>query len=261
MKKSKDSLGDRMKDRESRSQTFLPRRAYTMMRIDGKAFHTYTRGFKRPFDDGLREDMQNTTLHLCKTTQGCVMGYTQSDEISLLLTDFETPTTEAWFDGSVQKITSIIASMTTAHFNKLRVIRIMKTLDETASCVNAVEALNFAEFDARCWSLSDPWDVYNTFLWRQQDATRNAIQMIARSLASHKECDHKNQSALQELIHERGSNFNDFPIDCKRGAFVVKADDGKFFIEKEHPIPTQGPAWFFTKLPRIEQYAGVENVA
>lgn len=249
---TKDSLGDRLKDREGRSQTYLIRRAYTLIRIDGKAFHSYTRGFKRPFDDDLRSDMQRTTLHLCKNIQGCVMGYTQSDEITLLLTDFETPTTDAWFDGNIQKITSIVASMTTAQFNKLRVIRTMENVDETASCVNAALALKFAEFDARCWSLSDPWDVYNTFLWRQQDATRNAIQMVARSLASHKECDHKNMAALQDLIHERGQNFNYFATDCKRGAFVVQDAECKFFIDKEPPILTQDKAWFFSKLPLLD---------
>lgn len=251
-KVSKDSLGDRMKSRECRSQLLLPRRAYTMIRIDGKAFHSYTKKFKRPFDDGFREDMQQTALHLCKNIQGAVMALTQSDEIQIVLTDFTEKNTDAWFDGSVQKITSISASMATACFNRQRMLRVINHTDDDEVGAKLV-ALPMAEFDSRCWSLSDPWDVYNVFLWRQQDASRNAVQMVARSLASHKECDNLNMSKLQDLIHERGQNFNDYATDCRRGAFIVKAGpDDKFIVDKEAPILTQDRDYFFSKLPMLE---------
>jgi len=122
----KDQLGDRMKSfYEDRTRTSLPRRTFTIIRIDGKAFHTYTRGLTRPFDQGLIDDMNETTKFLCESIQGAKFGYVQSDEISILLTDFEKTTTDAWFDGNIQKMASISASMATAKFNELRVRRLL----------------------------------------------------------------------------------------------------------------------------------------
>ena len=120
----KDQLGDRMKAfYEDRTRIKLPRRTYTIIRIDGKAFHTYTKGLKRPFDTGLIDDMNWTTEYLCKNIQGVKFGYVQSDEISLVLTDFDTLQTDLWFDGNLQKMASIAASMATARFNQLRMMR------------------------------------------------------------------------------------------------------------------------------------------
>lgn len=235
----RDSLGDRMKDLESRAKSSLPRRCYTLIRLDGKAFHTYTKKCARPFDPGLRRAMQETARRLCAGIQGAKLGYTQSDEITLVLTDFDTVNTEAWFNGEVQKIVSISASMATAFFTQEHVEK----------------GNGIALFDSRVWTTSDPWEAYNAFLWRQQDATRNAIQMVARSLASHGECHHKDQRELQELIHERGQNFNDYPADCKRGAFIVKASSGEWVVDREPPILTQDKAYFFSKVPSIPQFA------
>ena len=149
-------------------------------------------------------------LYLCENIQGCKIGYTQSDEISLLLTDFDETLTEAWFDGNIQKIVSVSASLAGVIFNRYRYERGVPLFDPCAV------------FDARVWTTSDPWEVYNTFLWRQQDCTKNAIQMVARTVASHKELLHKNSNELQELIHQKGLNFNDYPIDCKRGTFCCE---------------------------------------
>jgi len=240
---NKDSLGDRMKDYESRFKYKLPRRAYTIIRLDGKAFHNYTKYLDKPFDLNFVEDMIKTTLYLCKNIQGCKFGYVQSDEISLLLTDFDDISTDAWFDGSVQKIVSVSASMATAKFNQLRLDR--KINNQYVS----LENFQLANFDSRTWSLSDPWEVFNTFLWRQQDATRNSIQMVARALASHKECNNKNTNELQELIFQKGQNYNDYPIYLKRGTFVYK--DEKWLIDRNMPILTQDRDYFFSKLPTI----------
>jgi tRNA(His) 5'-end guanylyltransferase len=234
----KDSMGDRMKDIENRTRYFLPRRCYTLIRIDGKAFHTYTRGLERPFDDGLRSDMQETTRLLCANIQGAKIGYTQSDEISILLTDFDDITTDAWFDGNLQKIVSVSASMASAYFNNLRGKR--------------QEQKDVAVFDSRAWTTADPWEAYNTFWWRQKDCTKNAVQMVARSLASHKECANKNFSELNELIFQKGKNFNDYPTDCKRGAFIYKGDEG-WVVDKESPILSQDKTYFFDKVPQIPQ--------
>ena len=105
---SKDKIGDRMKNNyENRTKQFLTRRMPTIIRLDGKAFHTYTKGLNKPFDEGLIEDMQETTKFLCANIQGCKLGYTQSDEITLVLTDYDNLQTDAWFDYNVQKMTSI----------------------------------------------------------------------------------------------------------------------------------------------------------
>lgn len=230
----KDSLGDRMKDIENRTRYLLPRRCYILIRIDGKAFHNYTRGCERPFDEKLRRDMQETTKYLCSSIQGCKIGYTQSDEISLLLTDFDDIKTDSWFDGNIQKIVSVSSSIATAFFNSIR------------------SGSKLAMFDSRVWSTSDPWEAYNTFVWRQKDCTRNSIQMVARSLASHKECEGKGFNELNELIFTKGKNYNDYPTDCKRGAFVYRKDD-KWFIDIEPPILTQDKFYFFDKIPYIQR--------
>ena len=226
----KDSLGDRMKDYENRTRYYLSRRTYTLLRLDGKSFHTYTKGLQKPFDMTFLEDMQETTKYLCENIQGCKLGYTQSDEITLLLTDFDDIGTDAWFDGNLQKIVSVSAGIASAYFSRKR------------------DSSPLAVFDARAWSIADVWEVYNTFLWRQQDATKNAINMVAQSVASFKECQNKNGSALQELIFEKGQNFNDYPVVCKRGTFVYRKDNG-WFIDKDAPILTQDKDFFFDKVP------------
>ncbi len=206
----KDSLGDRMKSNyEDRSRYFLPRRTYTIIRLDGKAFHTYTRHLEKPFDMDLIEDMAEVTKFLCENIQGCVLGYTQSDEISLLLVDFDKPTTSAWFDGNIQKMASISASMAAAKFNEIRSPR---------------EAhRNLAFFDSRVFSISDRIEVMNYFIWRQKDATRNSISMAAQSKFSHKELQGKSSSDMQEMLFTlKGINWNDYPTSCKNGTMVTK---------------------------------------
>lgn len=114
----------RMKNNyENRSKTFLTRRTPVIIRIDGKAFHTYTKSLNKPFDEGLIDDMITTTIHLCENIQGAKAGYCQSDEISILVTDYENLETDAWFNYNVQKMTSVSASIATGIFNKLRMIR------------------------------------------------------------------------------------------------------------------------------------------
>lgn len=247
---SKDSLGDRMKDIERRTEFFLPRRTYTLLRLDGKAFHTFTKGCARPFDFNLMECMQTACLEICKTAQGAVIGYQQSDEISLVLTDFSEPTTEAWFDGNIRKITSISSSTVSNAFNKKWICN--KIDRGEFQTTKDIVGFNFAEFDCRVWSTSDPWEVFNTFLWRQLDATRNSIQMVAQSMFSHKELQHKSCDVLQEMMFQKGVNWNDFPTECKRGTFVYKSEDG-WVVDKNGPILTQDRKWFFDKLPMIPQ--------
>lgn len=204
----KDALGDRMKDYEVRSKTYLPRRTYTLIRIDGKAFHTFTKGFKKPYDMDLINAMDYTTKMLCSEIQGCKLGYTQSDEISLLLTDFDKIGTDAYFDGSVQKITSITASMATAFFNDY--MRENGITDKLAF------------FDSRVYIITEGVEVENYFIWRQQDCVRNSISMTAQSLYSHNELNGVNTTKMQDLCIEKGVNWNDLPAGFKRGRMIWK---------------------------------------
>lgn len=201
-----DELGKRMKENyENRTRYFLPRRTYTVIRLDGKAFHTFTANLKKPYDKDLMNVMDETAKYLCEEIQGAQFAYVQSDEISLLLTDFEKITTDAWFDGNIQKIASVSASLATAIFNKV------KTFNPGT----------WALFDARVFTIPDPIEVENYFVWRQKDAVRNSIAMTAQSLYSHKELNGKSQADQQEMIFQKGQNWNDMPDGFKRGRMVL----------------------------------------
>ena len=238
----KDSLGDRMKTYyENIPKTHLTRRQPVIIRIDGKAFHTFTRGFQRPFDDILIESMQETMKYLCENIQNVKFSYCQSDEISLLLTDYENINTAAWFDYQVQKMCSIAASMATLAFNRVfsKVFYkwgnenlpdwdlggTNKPVDEKLiKLCNIYESASEkgAMFDARCFSIPKE-EVCNYFLWRQQDATRNSIQMVAQANFSHKQLQNKSCDELQEMLwQEKNINWNDFETVKKRGSCCTK---------------------------------------
>ena len=208
----KDSLGDRMKaDYERRTRFLLPRRTYTLTRVDGKSFHSYTRGCRRPYDSELMEDMDTAAMSLCENIAGAQLAFVQSDEISVLLTDFAAMQTEAWFDSSVQKLASISASVATAHFNQARRRRSAET-----------EA-KLAYFDSRAFTIPDPVEVENYFLWRQQDAARNSISMTAQTHFPHAALQGKSSDEMQEMLwQEKGINWNDMPGGFKRGRCIVR---------------------------------------
>lgn len=200
----KDSLGDRMKSfYEVRSKHSLLRRSYTIIRVDGCHFHTYTRGCQKPFDDRLMADMDATAKFMCEEIHGARLAFVQSDEISVLLTDFEKINTEAWFDGNIQKITSVSSSFATAKFNELRPGKL-------------------AYFDSRVFTIPCYTEVENYLIWRQQNATRNSISSVAQSLYSHKELHKKSSNEQQELIFQKGHNWNDLSSRYKRGRMVLK---------------------------------------
>lgn len=245
MSKVKDELGFRMKEYyENRAKTKLLRREPVAIRIDGRAFHTFTKGFKKPFDEILIESMQETMLYLCKNIQGCVLGYTQSDEITLILTDYKKLTSEAFFDYDVQKVCSITASMATMKFNQV----FCKKVDEYCSSKKGIiessilykdslkqAAENGAMFDARCFNIPKE-EVTNLIYWRQHDASKNSVSMAARAYFSHNELQDKNTSEMQEMLFSKhGINWNNYLTECKRGSCCVK-QDGKWIIDKEIPI-------------------------
>ena len=218
----KDQLGDRMKEfYEDRTRIKLPRRTFTIIRIDGKAFHTYTKGLERPFDDGLIEDMNATTAYLCKNIQGVKFGYVQSDEISLVLTDFDDLGTHAWFDNNLQKMVSVAASMATSEFNRLRMMRNSK---DGALDIREIALFKMGQFDARAFQIPFIDEVENYFIWRQQDAVRNSISSVAQSLYSPRELHGVKTDQMQELIFQKGINWNDYSTRQKRGSVIRKFD-------------------------------------
>lgn len=253
-----DALGDRIKSSyENRQRVYLSRRNYTIIRVDGKAFSTYTKHLKRPFDEGFMEDMDLTAAYLCKNIVGAKFAFVQSDEISILLTDFEDMKSEAWFDNNLQKMCSVSASMAAAHFNHLRLLR-------------SVDSANFqkfmtskmAEFDSRVFQIPQKTEVENYFIWRQQDTTKNSISSVARSLYSHKELNGKHSNDLQEMIFQKGINWNDLPTSQKRGRIILKETYEKKAEENEKsssirtrwtsveiPIFTQDRSFLTSKIP------------
>jgi tRNA(His) guanylyltransferase len=267
-----DTLGDRMKDfYEDRYRINLPRRTYTIIRIDGKAFHTYTKGLKRPFDAGLIEDMNETTAYLCKNIQGAKLGYVQSDEISIIVTDFDELGTHAWFDNNMQKMASIAASMATAKFNQLRMARFCrnegtepKYREESYVSESQIKEFKLAMFDARVFQIPFIDEVVNYLIWRQQDATRNSISSVAQSLYSHKELHNKSTDDMQEMIFQKGINWNDYSYREKRGTVIARveiqtlakdfkfADDGKTHVIDPSQIITR-KKWQTVETPVFTQ--------
>lgn len=201
-----DSLGNRMKEQyEIRTKYLLPRRTYTIIRVDGKNFSKLTKKAKKPFDENFANCMKEVALELCSQIQGARLAYVQSDEVSVLLTDFEKETTDAWFNGNIQKIASVSASIATATFNKY-------------SHFDSV-----AYFDSRVFTIPDPVEVENYFIWRQNDCKRNSIQMAAQAEFSHKQLQYLNVNELQELLFtDRGINWNDYDPYFKSGGLVKK---------------------------------------
>ena len=224
-KMKRDDLGNRMKTfYEQIPKTRLMRRTPVVIRIDGKAFHTFTRGFKRPFDDVLIKTMQETAKYLCENIQGCQLSYTQSDEISLLLIDYQRFETSAWFDYEIQKMCSISASMATMAFNRIfsETVSDLK-IDNTKPMDKYFDAVySGAMFDARVFNIPKE-EATNYFYWRQLDASRNSIQMVGQANFSHKELQNKSCNDIQDmLMTQKGINWNDYPTYQKRGSCVVR---------------------------------------
>ena len=267
MGKKTDALGDRMKCYEGVPRHFLTRRVPVIIRIDGKAFHTFTRGFDKPFDGLLMRTMQATMQYLCENIQGCVLGYTQSDEITLVLTDYAKITTDAWFGYNVQKMTSIAASMATMAFNRAFQIEsdlfcynngenYDKGSKEYTLCQKYKKALESgALFDARVFTVPKD-EVCNCLIWRQQDATRNSIEAAGQAYFSANELHKKTTKMIQEMLWQTHNiNWNDYPIDCKRGSCCyrvpvtetinvpnkepVTVTRNKWRVDREIPIFTQ----------------------
>lgn len=247
MSNNKDSLGDRMKKSyEYIARTFLTRRIPVIIRLDGKAFHTFTRGFDKPFDGVLMRSMQRTMKYMCENVQGCVFGYTQSDEITLVLTDYAKTTTDAWFGYNVQKMASVAASMATLAFDRF----FAEEYDDFGNkmvghCdVSSKERKLWdkyreahkrgAIFDARAFSVPKD-EVCNCLIWRQQDAVRNSIEAAGQAHFSARELHKKSTEEIRQMLLGKEINWLEFSTDCKRGSCCYRVQ-----VTEDVQIPDRG---------------------
>ena len=260
-------LAKRMKDYEMRDRYFLQKRIPVAIRVDMRAGHTFTRGFKRPFDYIFMKSMQETAKYMCENMGNAKFAYVQSDEITIILTDYDTLETDCWFKYRTDKLCSISASMTTMAFNKYFEENVTNEVLEYKMVPHCVEiqqeikeyhntliaALDKgAMFDARCFNIPKE-EVTNLIYWRQLDASRNSIQMVGQANFSHNELQNKSCNDIQDMLMlQKNINWNDFPTYQKRGSCVVKSDEketitednigtkmtirSKWIIDKEMPI-------------------------
>jgi tRNA(His) 5'-end guanylyltransferase len=206
----KDDLGRRMKqDYEDALRLVLPRRSYVVIRIDGRSFHTFTKNLERPYSRLLADALDSAALSLCQEMIGCRFAYGQSDEYSFLLTDFEKENAPLWFDGNVQKMVSVSASLFTAYFNR------------------AFPSDKIAAFDSRVLVISQKTEVEKYFLWRQLDASANSLNMLASAHYPHAELVGKSNTEKHEMLFAKGVNWAKQPADFKRGRVVRRSADGK----------------------------------
>lgn len=237
-------LANRMKEYEKRNQYYLQKRIPVAIRVDGRSFHTFTKGFQRPFDKILMTAMQETAKYMCENIQGAKFAYVQSDEITIILVDYDTLETDCWFNYRIDKLCSISASMATMAFNKFFAQEVDKWGAEIFGYewyeggTNDPKVVNTPEwqlagiyskaidkgamFDARCFNIPKE-EVANLIYWRQLDATRNSIQMVGQVNFFHSELQGKSCNMIQDmLLTQKDINWNDFPVVCKRGTACRK---------------------------------------
>lgn len=241
-----DFLGDRMKKYEAVSKGNLVPRMPVILRIDGKAFHTFSHGFNKPYDDVIGISMKDTMKYLCEHIQNCVLGYTQSDEITLVLIDYKDLNTTPWFDNEIQKLCSVGASMATMIFNRQFQLYAYDWIHNSQTANSNQEnklqlayekAMKLgAMFDCRCFNVPKE-EVTNCLLWRQNDATRNSIENLGRHYFSSKQLYKKKGSDIQNMLYETFNiNWNDCPTEFKRGCCCIKNENSKWIIDTEIPI-------------------------
>ena len=252
---TKDSLGDRMKTYEAVTRDYLMLGCPKVIRLDMRAGHTFTRGFDIPYDEVFSQSMIAATKALCEQVTGVVMGYTQSDEISLVINDVtERGEVSCFFEGNISKITSISASICTLAFNKKYAELVAELPEDKAEKYK--KNVWTAQFDSRTYCLPNVMEVHNYILWRQQDATRNSIQMAGHANFSQSELDKKNVNEIQDMLMlQKGINWNDYPVKFKRGCVVLKEQ-----YEKDVEVPNRGlitgvkrKRWVEAEIPILTQ--------
>lgn len=233
-------LANRMKDYEKRNQYYLQKRTPVAIRVDGRSFHTFTKGFQRPFDKILMTAMQETAKYMCENIQGAKFAYVQSDEITIILVDYDTLETDCWFNYRTDKLCSISASMATMAFNKFFEKNINDWIsknipsfheawhnpeDEKLYRAYLNASKKGAMFDSRCFNIPKE-EVTNLIYWRQLDAMRNSIQMVGQAYFSPAKLKDKTCNDIQDMLMAQcGINWNTFTIPCKRGTACIRGEE------------------------------------
>lgn len=226
-----DDLGDRMKLYENAEcdRRFMPLLPICA-RIDGRAFHSFTRGMQRPYDNTFRRVMVETTRALMQETNAA-LGYTQSDEISLTWHSTDARS-QIWFDGRITKMTSQLAAQATLAFYEA-----LMNHDYNEYCNRR------PTFDARVWSVPNRSEACNMFLWREWDATKNSLSMAAAAYYSHKELEGKNGADKHDMLMAKGINWNDYPAYFKRGTYVQRRSVVRpFTVDEINVLPEKHAA-------------------
>lgn len=228
----KDELGRRIKrDYENAFRISLPRRAYLVVRVDGRAFHTFAADLERPYDRKLARALDAAAVSLCQEMTGCRFAFGQSDEFSFLLTDFESANAPLWFDGDLQKIVSVSASVFTAFFNQ------------------SFGGSRPASFDSRTMVIARPEEVADYFLWRQLDASANSLNMLASSHYTHDDLLGKTASEKHDLLHAAGKNWALEDTEFKRGRVVRRASGGGWTVDLDIPVFNREPGYLRALIP------------
>lgn len=217
-----DALGDRMKEYESQTAHRLMPLVPAIARLDGRAFHSWTKGLNRPFDHSFTCIMTWVTEYLVEETNANI-GYTQSDEITLIWHNTD-PKSQIFFNGRVSKMTSILAAMASTKFNQYA---------DSMFTNEFLENKPLALFDCRVWNVPNPTEAINVLIWREKDATRNSLQMLAQSHFSHKQLQNKNSSQIHDMLHEIGVNWNDLSSVYKKGTYIQRKTVSRPFTETE----------------------------
>jgi tRNA(His) 5'-end guanylyltransferase len=247
------SLGARMKGYEQATRQVLPRRTYTIIRVDGRAFHTYLKNAQRPFDEDFVVSMQRTGVALCEEMSGAVFAYGQSDEISIVLYDFAATTSQPWLGGNVQKLASVAASIATANFCiEERMAADPPGFYQGSRMIPPRIPGLLPTFDGRVYTIPDPVEVANYFVWRQQDAIRNSVSMAASAHFSEKELDGKSWGQRQDMLFtQKGVNWNAYRPEFRRGWVVARRFDLEIRGMIDDPscaVPVSNP-WEFSGAP------------
>lgn len=232
-----DPIGDRMKGYENCYRIYLPKRSAVIVRIDGRAFHTFTKDFARPYDEVFARSMWETARKLCENVGGCKFAYTQSDEITLVLTDYENINTEPWFGNNLQKIVSITASMATFFFDQAfreavenEIFNKTGRLDIQRKHLKALSKIHI--FDSRAFIVPRE-EIFNVLYWRQLDCKRNSIQLLGQAHFSHNQLQGKNSNQIQEMLwQEKGINWAKEPEWFKNGVSIYKQPTEVMFLNK-----------------------------
>jgi tRNA(His) guanylyltransferase len=266
----KSGIGDRMKRYEAAYNAVYPIRFPLILRLDGKCFHQMVKKWKckKPFDENLIEAMLFTAKTLCESISGAQIAYVQSDEINMLIRDDMSIHSQPWFGKEINKVISVSAAKASNAFNYN-----FLELDCNYPAPTPIKLAHMAEFDCRGFVVPEH-EIFNIFLWREQDCTKNSVQMLARKYFSHKQLEGKSNSEMQDMLMlEKKVNWNDLDTHLKRGACIIKKEipkkvpkrnekgkviEGEFetvnrptwVVDKEIPIFTQNRDY-------INKYANV----